>query len=469
MIAKKPQMAMEEYLGIDRLEGPLAIIDHASDVGYGEIGEVIAPDGTVQLGQVLEVSEEHAVLQLLGSSTNLLPSSLITRFQGHPLKVPVATEMLGRVFDGLGNPRDGLPQPVAEKRVFAKGEPLNPAARAYPRNYIMTGISSIDAMNTLVRGQKLPIFSGEGLPHNELVAQIATQAKLAKEGEPFAIVFAAMGVSHDDARFFENTLTKSGINKVALFLNLADDPPIERIITPEVALSLAEFLAYEKGIHVLVILTDMTNYGEAIRQIALRREEVPTRKGYPGHLYSDLAGIYERCGRVKGRPGSITQMPVLSMPNDDITNPIPDLTGYITEGQIVLTRDLNKKNIYPPIDVLTSLSRLMKDAIGKGKTRADHPDLSNQLYAAYAHVQEVRSLAEVIGEEELSPLDQKYMAFGNDFEQHFLNQGLDESRDMNVTLDLGWKILGTLPEDELTRVSKAELQAHYPKTDTDGG
>ncbi len=469
MTAENSRMAKEEYLGIDRLEGPLAVIERASDVGYGEIGEVIAPDGTVQLGQVLEVSEDHAVLQLLGSSTNLLPSSLITRFQGHPLKVPVAMEMLGRVFDGLGNPLDGLPRPVAEKRVFAQGEPLNPSARVYPRNYIMTGISSIDAMNTLVRGQKLPIFSGEGLPHNELAAQIATQAKLAKEGEPFAIVFAAMGVSHDDARFFENTLTKTGINKVALFLNLADDPPIERIITPQVALSLAEFLAYEKGIHVLVILTDMTNYGEAIRQIALRREEVPTRKGYPGHLYSDLASIYERCGLVKGRSGSITQMPVLTMPNDDITNPIPDLTGYITEGQIVLTRDLDKKNIYPPIDVLTSLSRLMKDAIGKGKTRDDHPDLSNQLYAAYAHVLDVRSLAEVIGEEELSPLDQKYMAFGEAFEQQFLNQGLDESRDMDVTLDLGWQILGNLPEDELTRVSKAELQAHYPKKAPNGG
>ena len=469
MTAENSGMAMEEYLGIDQLEGPLAIIENASDVGYGEIGEVIAPDGSIRLGQVLEVSNEHAVLQLLGNSTNLRPSELIIRFQGHPLKVPVAEEMLGRVFDGLGNPRDGLPLPIAEKRVFAQGEPLNPSARSYPRDYIQTGISSIDAMNTLVRGQKLPIFSGEGLPHNELVAQIANQAKLAEENEPFAIIFAAMGVSHDDARFFEESLTKKGINKVALFLNLADDPPIERIITPNVALSLAEFLAYDKGIHVLVILTDMTNYGEAIRQIALRREEVPTRKGYPGHLYSDLATIYERCGMVKGRPGSITQMPVLSMPNDDITHPIPDLTGYITEGQIVLTRDLNKKSIYPPIDVLTSLSRLMKDAIGKSRTRADHPDLSNQLYAAYAYVQEVRSLAEVIGEEELSPLDQKYMAFGDAFEQQFLGQGPDESRDMNTTLDLGWQLLSLLPEDELTRVSEQELKEHYPQKVSDAG
>jgi V/A-type H+-transporting ATPase subunit B len=324
-------------------------------------------------------------------------------------------------------------------------------------------------MNTLVRGQKLPIFSGEGLPHNDLAAHIASQAALADEGESFAIVFVALGVSHDVARKFQRRLTERGTNRVALFLNLADDPTIERIITPRVALSLAEFLAYEKDMQVLVILTDMTNYGEAVRELSLRREEVPTRKGFPGHLYSDLASIYERCGRVSDRKGSITQMPVVTMPNDDITHPIPDLTGYITEGQIVLSRKLHEKHYYPPVGVLESLSRLMKDAIGEGQTRADHPDLANQLYAAYANVQDVRNLAEVIGEEELSDLDKQYLAFGKAFEEQFVSQGRQEARSLEETLNLGWKILGHLPKEELTQVTEKEIKEHYPEDEQNDG
>jgi len=462
MVPREFSMAVQEYVGVDRLDGPLAFIEGASDVAYNEVGEVIAPDGSVRLGQVLEVSRERAVVQLLGDSEGLRPADLRVRFQGRAMRVPVAEEMLGRVFDGLGEPRDGLPAPIAEDRVPVQGAPLNPEARAYPRDYIVTGISAIDGLNTLLQGQKLPIFSGSGLPHNELAAQIARQAQLAEGAEAFAIVFVALGVSHDVATDFERTLTEgTSLSRVALFLNLADDPPIERTITPHVALCLAEFLAFERGMHVLVIMTDMTNYGEAVRELSLRREEVPTRKGFPGHLYSDLASIYERCGRVHGRPGSITQMPVLTMPNDDITHPIPDLTGYITEGQIVLSRDLHRKAIYPPVGVLDSLSRLMKDAIGEDKTRADHPDLANQLYAAYANVQHVRGLAEIIGEEQLSGTDRQYLEFGEAFEQRFVAQGYEEPRGIEETLDLGWKALGHLPTGELTRVSEEAIEEHY--------
>lgn len=463
MAMEKQDKAMQEYLGASQLAGPLAIIEGVEGVAYNEIGEIMLPGDSKILGQVIEVSEDRAIVQLLGESKGLRPGELKIRFRGRPLQVPVAKEMLGRVFDGLGNPRDGLPAPIAEDRVTAQGSPLNPRARDYPQNYITTGISAIDAMNTLVRGQKLPIFSGEGLPHNDLAAQIASQAQLSDEDAPFAIVFVALGVSHDIARNFERTLTKRGSNNVALFLNLADDPAIERIITPRVALSLAEFLAYEKEMQVLVILTDITNYGESIREISLRREEVPTRKGFPGHLYSDLASIFERCGRVSGRKGSITQMPVVTMPNDDITHPIPDLTGYITEGQIVLSRDLHEQDIYPPIDVLKSLSRLMKDAIGKDKSREDHPDLADQIYAAYANVQDVRSLAEVIGEEEITKIDKKYLKFGEAFEKEFLSQGQTEQREMMDSLDLGWQILGNLPPDELSRLSTDQIKEYYPK------
>jgi V/A-type H+-transporting ATPase subunit B len=454
---------MREYMGVDQLEGPLAVIEAASAVGYGEVGEVVAPDGSVQLGEVLEVSDRRAVVQIWGESDGLRPAELKVRFRGHPLRVPVAREMLGRVFDGLGRPRDGLPAPIAEKRVYARGAALNPVTRASPRDHIVTGISAIDAMNTLVRGQKLPIFSGSGMPHNELAAQIARQAQISEEAEQFAIVFVALGVSYDTARDFQRSLTESGgLSRAALFLNLADDPPVELAVTPHVALSLAEFLAFEHDMHVLAILTDMTSYGEAMRELSTRREEVPTRKGYPGHLYTDLANIYERCGRIQGQVGSITQVPVLTMPNDDITHPIPDLTGYITEGQIVLSRDLQQQEIYPPIGVLPSLSRLMKDAIGEGQTRADHPGLSNQLYAAYAQVQNVRGLADIIGKEELGQMDKDYLAFGDAFEHQFLAQRQDEARSLPETLDLGWEVLGKLPKEELTRVSQKTIDEHYP-------
>ncbi len=456
--------AIREYTGVDHLEGPLMIIESASDVAYDEVAEIIAPDGSVRLGKVLEVGEQRAVVEIFGLSDGLHPPDLRVRFRGRPLRVPVAREMLGRIFDGLGRPRDGLPRPIAEERVDVNGAPLNPAARVYPRSYIETGISAIDGMNTLVRGQKLPIFSGNGLPHNEMAAQIARQAHIAEEDEDFAIMFVALGVSYDTAERFQRTLTESGaLNQAALFLNLADDPPIERTITPRVGLSLAEFLAFQHDMHVLVILTDMTNYGEALRELSNRREEVPTRKGYPGYLYSDLARLYERCGRVQGSSGSITVVPILTMPNDDITHPIPDLTGYITEGQLVLSRELARQDIYPPIDVLASLSRLMKDGIGEGQTRADHPNLSNQLYTAYTEAQNARALADIIGEADLPSREQAYLEFGEAFEQQFLAQGQTESRSIVETLDLGWKVLSLLPREELTRVSQEEIAHYYPE------
>ncbi|MCZ7575299.1 MAG: V-type ATP synthase subunit B [Ardenticatenaceae bacterium] len=457
-----PSPAIREYLGVDRIEGPLVIVEQVSDAAYSEVVEIIALDGSLRLGQVLEISEGRAVVELWGESSGLRPGSVRVRFRGRPLEVPVAREMLGRTFDGLGRPRDGLPNPVWEDRVSVHGAPLNPARGAYPQDFIQTGISAIDGMNTLVRGQKLPIFSGSGLPHDDLAAQIACQARIAEEGGQFAIIFVALGVPHDTAEHFHRTFAASGtLNQAALFLNLADDPPMERVITPRVALSLAEFLAFQHDVHVLVIMTNMTNYGEALRELSGRRNEVPGRKGYPGYLYSDLASLYERCGRVHGRAGSITQVPILTMPNDDITHPIPDLTGYITEGQIFLSRDLHRQGIYPPINVLPSLSRLMKDSIGEGKTRADHPHLANQLYAAYAHVQQVRALAVVIGEEELSSVDRAYLEFGLAFERRFVAQGPAEHRDVEATLDLGWEMLSLLPANELTRVSQEEIQAHY--------
>jgi V/A-type H+-transporting ATPase subunit B len=379
--------------------------------------------------------------------------------------------MLGRVFDGMGSPIDGGPAPLADHYANVNGQPINPSARVYPRDYIQTGISAIDGMNTLVMGQKLPIFSGSGLPHDQLAAQIVRQATLgAPAGEPtsrseqFAIVFAAMGVKHDVAAFFQNSLTESGaLSQTAIFLNLADDPPVERLVTPRVALTLAEYLAFEREMHVLAVFTDMTNYCEALRQISNIRGEVPSRKGYPGYLYSDLASLYERTGRIKTSKGSITQLPILTMPNDDITHPVPDLTGYITEGQIVLSRDLAQQDIYPSIAVLPSLSRLMKDGIGQDHTRADHSHLSAQLYAAYAHVQDVRSLASVIGEEELSIIDQKYLEFGTSFERQYVNQARTTERSIGETLDIGWQLLSKLPKEELTRVSEAEIEAYYGK------
>jgi V/A-type H+/Na+-transporting ATPase subunit B len=418
---------------------------------------------------VLEVGEKMAVIEVFAGTTGLSIDGTHVRFLGGPLHIPVAEEMLGRVFDGLGMPLDGGPQPLTETYADINGQPINPTARVYPRDYIQTGVSSIDGMNTLLRGQKLPIFSGAGMPHDQLAAQIVRQATLgtpagqsAKGGEQFAIVFAAMGVKHDVADFFRNSFVESGaLTRVAMFLNLADDPPVERLVTPRAALTLAEYLAFEKGMHVLVVLTDMTNYCEALRQISNIRGEVPSRKGYPGYLYSDLASLYERTGRVRSSEGSITQIPVLTMPNDDITHPVPDLTGYITEGQIVLGRDLNHQGIYPPVTVLPSLSRLMKDGIGEGRTREDHSHVAAQLYAAYAHVMDVRALASVIGEEELGAIDQLYLKFGRAYERQYVNQATTENRTIEQTLDIGWKLLSILPKEELTRVSLAEINKYY--------
>ncbi len=458
----------QEILGAARVEGPIVVVEGMRGVGYDEVVEIIDARGRSRRGRVLEVGEEAAVVEVFAGTTGLSIDDTHVRFQGHPMRIPVSLEMLGRTFDGLGAPIDGGPMPLAERWADVNGQPINPTARIYPRDIIQTGISALDGMNALVMGQKLPIFSGSGLPHNQLAAQIVRQASipaLSQEQRQFAVVFAAMGIKHDVADFFRESFASSGaLLHVTMFLNLADDPPIERLITPRAALTLAEYLAFEKNLHVLVVLTDMTNYCEALRQISNIRGEVPSRKGYPGYLYSDLASIYERTGRIKGSNGSITQLPILTMPNDDITHPVPDLTGYITEGQTVLSRELFQQDVYPPIAVLPSLSRLMKDGIGAGRTRDDHAHLATQLYAAYAHVQDVRSLASVIGEEELTPVDQDYLKFGRAFEQGFIGQGLTENRSIEDTLNLGWQILALLPREELTRVTEAEIDRYYQES-----
>jgi V/A-type H+-transporting ATPase subunit B len=460
---------VHEIIGVSRVEGPIIVVEGIGDVGYDEVVEVHDAQGNVRRGRVLEVGNGMAVVQVFAGTTGLSVARTNVRFMGGPLFIPVAEEMLGRVFGGLGTPADGGPQPLTDQFRDINGQPINPTARVYPRDYIQTGVSAIDSMNTLVMGQKLPLFSGAGMPHDQLAAQIVRQATLgAPAGEParlaeqFVIVFAAMGVKHDVADYFRNAFAESGaLNRVAMFLNLADDPPMERIVTPRAALTLAEYLAFDREMHVLVILTDMTNYCEALRQISNIRGEVPSRKGYPGYLYSDLAALYERTGRVKSSKGSITQIPILTMPNDDITHPVPDLTGYITEGQIVLGRTLDQQGIYPPISVLPSLSRLMKDGIGEGHTRGDHPHVSAQLYAAYAHVQEVRSLASVIGEEELGVVDQQYLEFGRAFEREFINQSANENRTMERSLEIGWRLISFLPKEELTRVTQDEIKRYY--------
>lgn len=463
----------QEVSGVARIEGPIMVVEGAANVSYDEVVEIKDSRGNLRRGRVLEVGEGVAVVQVFAGSTGLSIDGTSVRFLGTTLHIPVAEEMLGRIFDGLGTPIDGGPEPLTDRYADVNGQPINPTARIYPRDYIQTGISTIDGVNTLLRGQKLPLFSGAGMPHDQLAAQIVRQATLGKEagapateGEEFAIVFAAMGVKNDVADYFRRSFTESGaLTRVAMFLNLADDPPVERIVTPRAALTLAEYLAYEKGMHVLVVLTDMTNYGEALRQISNVRGEVPSRKGYPGYLYSDLASLYERTGRIRTSEGSITQIPILTMPNDDITHPMPDLTGYITEGQIVLGRELNFAGIYPPVTVLPSLSRLMKDGIGKGRTRDDHPRWGAQLYAAYARTQDVRALASVIGEEELSEVDQKYLKFGRAFEREFVNQAFTENRTIERTLEIGWKLLSILPKKELTRVNLDEIEKYYTGTD----
>jgi len=463
----------QEVVGVSRIEGPIIVVEGGVNVSYDEVVELRDEHGELRRGRVLEVGDGFAVVQVFAGSTGLSIDGTRIRFLGNTLHIPVAEEMLGRIFDGLGNPIDGGPEPLTDHYADVNGQPINPTARIYPRDYIQTGISTIDGVNTLLRGQKLPLFSGAGMPHDQLAAQIVRQATLGKvagapqtEGEEFAIVFAAMGVKNDVADYFRRSFTESGaLTRVAMFLNLADDPPVERIVTPRAALTLAEYLAYERGMHVLVVLTDMTNYGEALRQISNVRGEVPSRKGYPGYLYSDLASLYERTGRIRTSEGSITQIPILTMPNDDITHPMPDLTGYITEGQIVLGRELYFAGIYPPVAVLPSLSRLMKDGIGKGRTRDDHPHWGAQLYAAYAKTQDVRALASVIGEEELSEVDQKYLRFGRAFEREFVNQSFTENRTIERTLEIGWKLLSMLPKQELTRVTLEEIEKYYKGDD----
>jgi V/A-type H+-transporting ATPase subunit B len=453
-----------EYVGVAEVVGPLLIVENIHNVGYNEMVEVIDPNGVTRTGLILESSEHRAVVQVFEGTSGLTLPDTRVRFKGKPLEMPVSRDVLGRVFDGVGRPRDGLPRPIAEDKQDVNGLPINPTARDYPKEFIQTGLSAIDGMNSLVRGQKLPIFSGNGLPHNTIAAQIARQARILGETTEFAVVFAAMGIKYDVANFFIRSFEQTGaLENVVLFLNLADDPSIERLITPRTALTVAEFLAFKANMHVLVILTDMTNYCESLREIATARSEIPSRKGYPGYLYSDLASVYERAGKILGIEGSITQMPILTMPNDDISHPVPDLSGYITEGQIVLERELHQKDVYPPIAGLPSLSRLMKDGIGPGMTREDHAHIASQLFAAYARVKDVRALASVIGEEELTPLDHEYLKFGDAFERRFLNQGTDENRSIEQTLDLGWEVISMLPKDELTRITDEEIQKYYGK------
>ncbi|MCM1227034.1 MAG: V-type ATP synthase subunit B [Clostridium sp.] len=452
-----------QYLGLKKVDGPLIVIDKVKDIGYEDVASIRLSDGTERLGRVVEIYGDKAVLQVFEGTKGLSLTNTRTQFTGKPMELALSEEMLGRTFNGSGRPIDGLDDIYPEKFEDINGKPLNPVARTYPRNYIRTGISSIDCLMTLIRGQKLPIFSGSGLSHNKLAVQIVRQAKIADEsGQDFAVVFGAMGVKNDVADYFKQSFAESGVQqKVVMFMNLANDPIIERILTPRCALTAAEYLAYEKNMHILVILTDMTSYCEALREFSSSKGEIPGRKGYPGYLYSDLASLYERAGVIEGSTGSVTQIPILTMPNDDITHPIPDLTGYITEGQIVLDRSLDQTGIYPSVSVLPSLSRLMKDGIGEGYTRADHSAVSNQLFAAYAKVQDARSLASVIGEEELSEVDRKYMRFGNAFEKFFLTQGFNDERSIEETLDLGWNLLSLLPESELDRVDEELLKIHY--------
>lgn len=456
-----------EYLGLSAINGPMVVLEGVQDAAFDEIVEMTVERKEKKLGRVIEVYKDKAIIQVFEGTEGLALRNVHTRLTGHPMELAVSEDMLGRTFNGIGEPIDGLGDINSETMLDVNGKPLNPVTREYPRDYIRTGISAIDGLMTLIRGQKLPIFSGNGLPHDELAAQIVQQASLGddQEGEQFAVVFAAMGVKYDVADFFRRTFEESGVSDhVAMFINLANDPVVERLITPKVALTLAEYLAFEQGMHILVILTDMTSFAEALREVSSSKGEIPSRKGYPGYLYSELASIYERAGIVRGRPGSVTQIPILTMPNDDITHPIPDLTGYITEGQIVLDRTLYGQSVYPPINVLPSLSRLMKDGIGEGFTRADHQGLANQLFSCYAKVGDARALASVIGEDELSPIDKKYLVFGKEFENRFVGQGNRANRNITETLNIGWELLGLLPRTELDRVDTRVLDQYYKET-----
>ena len=457
-----------EYLGLSEVNGPLVVLEGVKNASYEEIVEFTVDGNEKKLGRIVAVYEDKAVIQVFEGTSSMSLTNTHTRLTGHPMEIGLSEEILGRTFDGIGKPIDRMGPIDAEVRRNVNGLPLNPVTRKYPRNYIHTGISAIDGLTTLIRGQKLPIFSGNGLPHDQLAAQIVQQASLGDSDEKFAIVFAAMGVKYDVAEFFRRTFEESGVSDhVVMFLNLANDPVVERLITPKVALTAAEYLAFEKGMHILVILTDITSFCEAMREVSSSRGEIPSRKGYPGYLYSELATLYERAGIVQGVEGSVTQIPILTMPNDDITHPITDLTGYITEGQIVLDRQLHGQSIYPPISVLPSLSRLMKDGIGEGYTRADHQDVANQLFSCYAKVGDARSLASVIGEDELSPIDKQYLVFGNEFEHEFIGQGMDENRSMEDTLNKAWELLGLLPREELDRVNTKVLDQYYHPTTID--
>ena len=457
-----------EYLGLSEVNGPLVVLEGVKNASYEEIVEFTVDGNEKKLGRIVAVYEDKAVIQVFEGTSSMSLTNTHTRLTGHPMEIGLSEEILGRTFDGIGKPIDRMGPIDAEVRRNVNGLPLNPVTRKYPRNYIHTGISAIDGLTTLIRGQKLPIFSGNGLPHDQLAAQIVQQASLGDSDEKFAIVFAAMGVKYDVAEFFRRTFEESGVSDhVVMFLNLANDPVVERLITPKVALTAAEYLAFETGMHILVILTDITSFCEAMREVSSSRGEIPSRKGYPGYLYSELATLYERAGIVQGVEGSVTQIPILTMPNDDITHPIPDLTGYITEGQIVLDRQLHGQSIYPPISVLPSLSRLMKDGIGEGYTRADHQDVANQLFSCYAKVGDARSLASVIGEDELSPIDKQYLVFGNEFEHEFIGQGMDENRSMEDTLNKAWELLGLLPREELDRVNTKVLDQYYHPTTID--
>lgn len=453
---------LKEYLTIKNISGPLLLVEDVEGVTYGELTEIKLDDGKLRRGRVLEIADSRALVQVFEGTRGVSPENAKVKFLGKGQEIGVSPDIIGRIFDGAGLPIDGGPEIIPAKRVNINGSPMNPYARDYPNEFIQTGIAAIDGMNTLVRGQKLPIFSGSGLPHAQLAAQIARQAKVLKTGEKFAVVFAAMGITFEEANFFISDFGRTGaLERSVLFINLADNPTIERIAIPRIALTVAEYLAYEQDMHVLVILIDMTNYCEALKEISAARKEVPGRRGYPGYLYTDLATLYERTGRIKGKQGSITQIPILSMPEDDKTHPIPDLTGYITEGQIILSRALHSQGIYPPIDVLPSLSRLKDKGIGEGKTRIDHADVMNQLYAAYARGEEAKEIAVVLGESALSPTDLLFMSFADLFERKFVQQGENENRTIEQTLDIGWKLLKMLPKTELKRIRPELLDVYY--------
>ncbi len=455
----------KEYLKLERVEGPLIVLDGIKNVSYGETVNIKVDNDEIRKGKIIKIEGDKVIVQVFEGTSGISTVNSSVKFMGEPLTIPLSKDILGRAFNGVGEPIDSSYQVVSSYRQNINGRPINPVARKYPRNFIQTGISSIDALMTLIRGQKLPIFSGNGIAHNELAAQIVKQAKIeGATSENFAVVFGAMGVRHDDADYFKRSFEQAGVlDHVVMYINTADNPIVERISTPRCALTAAEYLAFKHNMHVLVILTDMTSYAEALREISTAKEEVPSRKGYPGYLYSDLSTIYERAGMLKSCEGSITLIPILTMPNDDITHPIPDLTGFITEGQIVLNRELNQKSIYPPIDILPSLSRLMKDGIGTDYTREDHADLSSQIFAAYSKVQDVRSLAQIIGEDDLSDIDKIYLKFGREFESKFISQAKDENRSIIETLDLGWYVLSLLPVNELDRMKSEMIEKYYIK------